>query len=436
MRIRDFGPVYDALMTSPQGTDSAARTGVRGGGAIAVAMGVMNVATYGFTMVAARWLGPQNYGAFAALMGLLLVVGVVQLGLQATGARRIASSPGDVHEIERSVLRVSYGSALALGALCLAFTPLINSTLKLESIPTAVLVAVSAVPMTVMGGQAGVLQGERRWKELALVYLANGLPRLVIGTALVLWHPTEFAAMLGVTVAQLAPVAVGWFALRRGREPVHPHEPQGGHGGRAVLVEMAHNSHALLAFFALSNIDVLVARSVLAAHEAGLYAAGVIVVKAVLFLPQFVVVVAFPSMSSASERRRVLLGSLGLVAAIGAACTIGAEALSGVALVFVGGHQYLPVEGQLWVFAVLGTLLSMLQLLVYSVLARQARYAVYAIWAAFLAVVLLGRLSGSFQELVRLVVLVDGCLFAVLLTVSLLSLRRPQQPAAEASVEG
>ena len=412
-------------MTS-QGTDAAARTDVRGGGAIAVAMGVMNVATYAYTMVAARWLGPQNYGAFAALMGLLLVVGVLQLGLQATGARRIAASPHDVHEIERSVLRVSYGAAVVLGALCLALSPLIDLTLKLHSIPTAVLVAVSAVPMTVMGGQAGVLQGERRWTELALVYLANGLPRLVIGTGLILWRPTEFAAMLGVTIAQLAPVVVGWLALRRGRAPVEGHLRAGGHGGRAVLVEMAHNSHALLAFFALSNADVLVARSVLGANQAGLYAAGVIVVKAVLFLPQFVVVVAFPSMSSESERRHVLLGSLGIVAAIGAVCAAGAAVLSALALVFVGGHDYAQVQEHLWVFAVLGTLLSMLQLLVYSVLARQARYAVYAIWAALVAVVVLGRLSGSFVDLVSLVVLVDGCLFGVLLAVSLWSLRRRQ----------
>jgi O-antigen/teichoic acid export membrane protein len=191
-----------------------------------------------------------------------------------------------------------------------------------------------------------------------------------------------------------------------------------------VLVEMAHNSHALLAFFALSNADVLVARSVLGANQAGLYAAGVIVVKAVLFLPQFVVVVAFPSMSSESERRHVLLGSLGIVAAIGAVCAAGAAVLSALALVFVGGHDYAQVQDHLWEFAVLGTLLSMLQLLVYSVLARQARYAVYAIWAALVAVVVQGRLSGSFADLVSLVVLVDGCLFGVLLGVSLWSLRR------------
>ena len=72
------------------------RSLLSGGGSIAVAMGIMNIATYGFTMLAARMLGPQPYGALAGLMATLLVISVLQLGLQATGARRIAAEPEHV----------------------------------------------------------------------------------------------------------------------------------------------------------------------------------------------------------------------------------------------------------------------------------------------------------------------------------------------------
>src|SRR3546814_4570257 len=71
-----------------------------GGGSIAVAMGIMNVGTYGFTMLAARLLGPQPYGALASLMATLLVISVLQLGLQATAARRLSDDPGHVRQIE------------------------------------------------------------------------------------------------------------------------------------------------------------------------------------------------------------------------------------------------------------------------------------------------------------------------------------------------
>jgi O-antigen/teichoic acid export membrane protein len=127
-----------------------------GGSSIAVAIGLMNVATYGYTMVAARVLGPRQYGAFAGLMATLLVVSVLQLGLQATAARRISADPGHVGQIESVITRVTYRAALAVGALLLVLTPVINLVLRLDNVAVAALVAVAAVPMTMMGGQAGI----------------------------------------------------------------------------------------------------------------------------------------------------------------------------------------------------------------------------------------------------------------------------------------
>src|SRR3954447_9034774 len=111
-------------------------------------MAMMNVATYGFTMIAARVLGPQSYGALASLMATLLVVTVLQLGLQATAARRIAAEPTHVAQIERTILGVTYRAALALGVLLLILSPLINWVLRLDSLETAALVSVVSVPLT------------------------------------------------------------------------------------------------------------------------------------------------------------------------------------------------------------------------------------------------------------------------------------------------
>jgi O-antigen/teichoic acid export membrane protein len=402
-------------------TSPAADSVLRGPGAIAVAMGVMNVATYGFTIVAARLLGPQAYGALASLMATLLVISVLQLGLQATAARRISAEPQHVAQIEKTVLGVTYRASIGVGVVLLVLTPLIDRVLKLDSLPTAALVAVAAVPITMMGGQAGVLQGERRWWPLAMMYLASGVPRLLIGTALILWRPTEFEALLGVALGAVPPVLLGWWALRSHRVGGVTSED---HGFRRVLAETARNSGALFAFFALSNADVVVARNVLPEHSAGLYASGLILAKAVLFLPQFVVVVAFPSMSTAAERRGALTRSLLLVGSLGAAATVATYLLQDVALVFVGGNDYREIASTLWVFGILGTALSMLQLLVYSVLARQGRRSVHLVWLAFLVVVGVGYFLDTLHQLITLVVSTDLVLFAVLLAMSLHSLRR------------
>ena len=89
------------------------------------------------------------------------------------------------------------------------------------------------------------------------------------------------------------------------------------HSTRPIVREILGNAQTLLAFLCLINCDVIVARNVLDEHDAGLYAGGLILTKAMLFLPQFVVVVAFPAMSTATERRQALLRGLALILGLG-----------------------------------------------------------------------------------------------------------------------
>ena len=377
------------------------RAFLRSSAVIAVAIAVMNVSTYAYTVIAAHTIGKDAYGAFSALMGALLVISVLSLGLQATGARRIAAHPDQVVEIERIVLGVGLRSALGLGVICLVLAPLLNVVLRLESLPTALLVCVAAVPLTYMGAQAGVLQGERRWEPLAFVYLSAGLGRILIGTALVLVRPGEFSAMLGVALGCWIPVIVGWVALRRPR--VHLAHAQG-HPGVDLMREVGTSSQALLAFFALSNADILIARAVMSESEAGLYASGLIMAKAILFFPQFVVVIAFPSMSQQGASRKTLALALSVSAGLGSLGVLATLLLPDLALLFVGGDEFAAIKDDLWLFAIVGTLLAMLQLLVYSSLARRQGRAVLIIWTALAVLVAIAVTLTTATALVKVVV--------------------------------
>jgi O-antigen/teichoic acid export membrane protein len=345
---------------------------------------------------------------------------VLSLGLQATGARRVSAAPEDLARIEREVMSTSYASALALGLVVLLAAPVVAETLNLDSWAAPALIALTAVPLTVMGGQAGILQGEQRWAPLAAIYLCVGVGRLVFGGLTLVLDPDTVGAMLGVAAGAFLPVLLGWFALRhpdrhpQGRaERRRADSPRWAAGG--VLHEILHNSHALLAFFALSNVDVVVARSTLSEHQAGLYAGGLILTKAVLFLPQFVVVVAFPSMSRTESGRRMHLLGLALVLAIGACTVLVTALLSRLAVVFIGGGEYGALQGRLWAFAVLGTLLAMIQLLVYNVVARQHRRMVFVVWGALIVVLCSTPFLASLTGLLGVVVCVDTALFVVLL---------------------
>ena len=382
---------------------------LRGGGAVALAMFVLNITTYGFVIAAAHILGPDDYGALAAWMNLLLVVNVGSLGLQATTARRLSSAKGALDALEPQLVRLTLVTAGVLGVLLVALSPLINAALQLDDLLMAAVLGVTAVPLTLLGGLLGILQGERRWGAFSTVQVCLGAPRLAIGLGLLLWRPEPRWGAIAICVALIVPVVVALYALRDrhlglGREPGDL---------RSLVFELGHNSQALLAFFAVSNVDLIVARHVLDSHDSGLYAAGLIMAKAVLFLPQFVTVVAFPSMAAGGSRR-TFAAALGAVIGLGALATLGTAVLPGLALVFVGGSAYDDIRSQLWAFATLGTLLACLLMLVYALIARGGQRSVYLTWVALAAIVGFGLTVSSITGLLTVVIAVDAVLVVVL----------------------
>jgi len=383
---------------------------LRGGVVVAVAMGLMNVSTYAYTILAARALGPVEYGAFAAMMGLVIVVNVVSLGLQATAARRVAADPTHRPVVEAALTVTARRAALALAALCLVVSPVLAWLLHLDSWLTAAALAVPAAAYAVMGADIGLLQGEGRWSAFSGVVLSLGLARLGFGVLGLAAWPHPLGAMLGVAAGSLVPAALARVAVRRSSAPAGTSvAPDAG-----VLRETASSSHALFAFFALTSLDVLLGRAVLPAHQAGLYAAGIIVTKAVLFLPYFLTVVAFPAMARRGAHRHLHLWGLAGVLAIGAVVVLGVAALPHLAVEFVGGGAYAAVAGRLWAFAALGSVLAGIQLLVYSALARRHPGAVWYLWGA-LALIAAGMLLVSTATgLLVLVLCVDSVLLVAL----------------------
>src|ERR1700754_4403696 len=125
--------------TQPQAPRSAF---LRSATVVAVAMAIMNVAAYGFTLISSRRLMPEQFGAITALLGLLLIGNVASLGLQATGARRLATHSGEGAEaLSHAMLKAGRRAAVALTIVCLLATPLFMWLLHIDSIVAILLLA-------------------------------------------------------------------------------------------------------------------------------------------------------------------------------------------------------------------------------------------------------------------------------------------------------
>ena len=383
----------------------------RGAGLVAVGMTAMNAAAYAFTLLAARALGPDEYSEVAALMGVVLVVNVIALGVQATTARRVAVAGPD--RPAGPLVVEGRRAAVALGLLCLALVPVATAVFRLGSWLTAATVAVTAAALTLTGVRLGLAQGRRRWRAFALLSVTSGLGRVVVGGAVLAVLPTALGAMLGVALGALVPVVAGRLLV-----PDPPPERSGAPEAPGVLREVLRDAHTLLAFFVLTQADVFAARAILPPDESGVYAAGLILAKAVLFLPTFVTVLAYPAMARRRGGRHLHHLGLLVVLGLGLAAVVAVSLLPEVALAFVGGPAYAAVAPDLWLFGLLGTVTAMVQLLVQTALAREHRAAVVWVWAACVLVASALPLVEDGHSLLLVVLGVDAALLAVLLVVT------------------
>lgn len=399
--------------TTPEQQPSDRLAWVRGASVVAVGMAVMNVAAYGFTLIAVHALVPEQFGALTALLGLLLIGNVASLGLQASGARRIAThaGPGEAG-VADALLRAGRRAALGLTAASVLATPLFLWLLHIDSVVAALLVAPTLGCLTLMGSQLGVLQGGQHWRQLAAVYTSVGVGRLLFGGVALAVHPSLTAAMAGIALGAAVPAALGGFLLR------------GSSGGsqaqvRELLRETVHGTHTLLAFFAIANADVLLARGLLDATDSGIYGAGVIVAKACLFLPQFVIVVVFPSLASDPGDTQRLRRAIQAVGALGVCTVLGALLLPDLVVKIVGGADYAAVGPIAWLFALAGASYAVLQLVVYAAIAQQERRAALLIWIGLAAlaiaavIVLGGELATGLAGVEVLVAMTAACALAL-----------------------
>ena len=342
---------------------------------VAGALGIAQIAAYAVSVVAARALGPDGFGILAALLGILLIGSVLAMGIQAVAARRLVQVDAVSRDgAARSMLRDGLigGGAVALATL--AISPLLVWLLRLDGWGALVLAAATLVPITWAGAQYGVAQGRESYGRLATVYAVVGLGRGIGGVTGALATGTPLGTMAGLALGTAVGAIIGRIVVAP--LAAAPRERLDGFFG-----ESAHATHALLALFVLTNIDVLLARALLNPDEAGIYGVGAVIAKVAFWLPQFVGVVAFPRFADARRGRATVI-SLLAVAAIGALVVAGTALLPGLVVAFVGGAAYVSLVPLAWLFAAIGASFALAQALLLTRLAIDDRRAVIAVWAA------------------------------------------------------
>lgn len=346
--------------------------------ALLVSVGVAGnqAASYLLNVVAARLLVPASFGELGSLFAILVVGAVPAMGLQTVAALRVARlrRHGPLSTRDAGQL-YSLGIATSgtVTAVALVAAPLLMMLLHLENLWPALLVAVSLTSITMIGLSYGVLQGSQRFAALAGMLAFEAVGRIggtVVG--LVVFRSAT-GALAGTAIGAAVVALAGWIVCGRPR-PARHHK---GHVG-----EVLHAVQAMLALVLLVNLDLVLARHHLPAHDAGEYAVGAIVTKIAYWLPQAVAILVLPKLASEDGRRKMVPRALGICAALDAVVVLAAVTMGPTIVAVIGGAEYADADIPVWPFAIVGSMLSLVQILLFSRIASADRKSTVLLWLA------------------------------------------------------
>lgn len=345
----------------------------RAGLLVTVAGFVVNVLAYVVPVLGARRLDAADLGALAALLAIGAIVTVPGVGLQLAVAVQRARAAG---RAAPAVGTVSLVTAVASGGALLLAAPFAAAALRLPFGQLALLAALT-VAVVLAGRYLGELQGDQRFGRLAAAMTLLGVTRyggIVAG----------LAAGAGVTVSLAVAAAVAWLTLPLIVWLAAGAAPSGGAAAalstRQLGRRVAGACGATLAMLAVSYVDLILARQLLPAAEAGAYAVGSVLTKGALWAPQVITVLALPRFAKGDAGSiRVATGAVALCGAV----LVTATALAGdLAMRLAGGAGYTGLGAQAPLFAASGALYSLTFVLVNALIAAGARWPSAPLWAA------------------------------------------------------
>ena len=358
---------------------------------------VGNGAAFLLSMVAARVLGPADFGAFGALIGILLILATVGIATQALAARRVATAGADRAEVEGQLIRLAtiVGGAMIVLGVAAAWPLGVVFTIPAVAVATGI----ASLGFVIFGSAAmGIAQGREERIVFSVSFIALNGSRAAGGILGVVLLGSVVGVGIGVMIGCLIGALIAYRRVCPGAWSARTPKGMG--------AELGHIVHALMVLFSLTNVDVLLARIFLTETGSSEYSVGVLLAKIAFFLPNAIIIVLFPKMSAGGSRRPVLVATA-LTAIVGAGVTVIAWLFGGLVVRILGGPEFVSMGDVMWLFALEGSAFALIQVLLYSRLASQDTRAVVAVWVSLVALVSIVALWRN-DSLVQIVTTVVG----------------------------
>lgn len=277
--------------------------------------------SFGYNVVIAHFLGPDDYGQAVAVYTVLTLVSTLTLSFQLLSAKVTAQQK--TPEAKAAVYRNLHRQAFVCGAVVafslILFERQIAGYLHLSSPFLIVLIAIGAGFYVPLGTRRGTIQGLYGFRRLASNLVLEAAVRLGGSAVMVLLG----TGVTGVIEANAAAAVIAWATIAPKRSAVAPNLLR----LRQVLPEI---SQALVFFsgqMLINNSDMVLVKHFFAPTMAGLYAAVALIGAAIYTFCSAIINSMFPISAGAHKDDRksfsLIATPLLLVLGCGVVLTLG-----------------------------------------------------------------------------------------------------------------
>ena len=382
-----------------------------------LAMGVLNLGNYGFAVLVARILSPEQFATYAVLYGAVILLAVpanvLRLAIVRLGTETAGRSDDNTLSAGLMALRRNLFALVLAGGTVLLFlvTLPVFAVTRSTGLSSFLLAGFAAVITFTLYLDRGFLQGGLRFSWVAITVVAEMVAR--IGFLLLLASALN-AGLAGTMAALLlgALLANAVSARMVGRcAATTPEETPATSGQWSLARTLFAYTAAMMAVYsahtALRWLDVLAVQRLFPGEVAGQYAALSFAGKIILFASLGITETLFTFANKAHWRREagepLLIRALLLTAAVGLPILLLYAAAPGPVLEYVFGSSYAGLASSLWIMGLFMFLLSLAGVLIaYMLASGMARG---ALASAIAAVVLELTLLLAFHDSIQTVVL-------------------------------
>lgn len=361
-----------------------------------------NACAYAFQIVIARTLTKADVGAFNALLSSVTLlaapasiapVAITRLALRQQQAQQEAGI-GPV--VARTTL-FALAASILVGIAMFVTGPWLGAFLKIPSAETMALFAALLAVTLIFPVPAGWFQGLGRNIEMALVQGGMPILRFFFGALFLAGFGMGLnGAVMASALPCIVVFALGLAVLWPGRAAFSTALAPGLARDTLRFVLPAACSASLI--YALFNLDMVLARSLLPADESGLYAMAAVIGRIPFLLPAALAGIFFADLARANPDDRAALNRLlirffGIVGGVAFGLAVVIALAAEPLLSLMAGPSYLAAAPVLRISAFAMALLSLLNL---AVTLSQARDDHRALWILLVGVCVFAALTFNF----------------------------------------